>query len=360
MIIGLVDDQKINSIDNDYDENELRELSAAGQIICPACGKPYKYCHGDVKIPYFRHVSNDSCEDRFGEAETEEHLLGKTQLFNWLKTLPEVEYVELEAWLPETRQKPDILFRTKNGTYVLEYQCTPIAEQYRERRKLYKKAGVVDFWICGTSKYNVTRGSVGTFERYRVWPDDKNKGKEMKRLGREIERTADGFYNPFTNEITLRGRMIFERLKNKAVYPSPLYTYPLEKSKMSKYGPYAPEFYKAACDADQHWQSNDTVKSMKQHIQTLSAYLEDSGCQFIRLDSYSNGKSGDNLATLKFTDTLVGGKYLMFIRDGNMAFKCMGYYSQGRPKYINFNSCDPAALFNSAVRCINSGEFRGR
>ena len=74
-------------------------------------------------------------------------------LYHWLLTLPNVSDVVLEAWLPDTHQRPDIMFRQNGHLYVLEYQCTPIATEFFERHDLYRAAGIKDIWICGYEKY---------------------------------------------------------------------------------------------------------------------------------------------------------------------------------------------------------------
>lgn len=122
-------------------------------VLCPVCGKPYEYCHGDFKIPYFRHKEKDKCEDLYNEPETEEHIKGKTQLYEWIKNQSGVTNAILEGWIPETNQRPDIMFEFNNEQFVIEYQCTPIASEYVKRHNLYQAAGIVDIWIVGTDNF---------------------------------------------------------------------------------------------------------------------------------------------------------------------------------------------------------------
>ena len=58
----------------------LKKWSKKKILLCPACGKPYEYCHGEVKTPYFRHMDKTECEDKYSESETEEHLNGNRDL----------------------------------------------------------------------------------------------------------------------------------------------------------------------------------------------------------------------------------------------------------------------------------------
>ena len=91
----------------------LKKWSKKKILLCPVCGKPYEYCHGEVKTPYFRHMDKAECEDKYSESETEEHLNGKRDLYEWIKKQNGVENAVLEGWIPETKQRPDIMFNYK-------------------------------------------------------------------------------------------------------------------------------------------------------------------------------------------------------------------------------------------------------
>jgi competence CoiA-like predicted nuclease len=131
----------------------LKLWTSKNIVLCPICNKPYEYCHGEFKIPYFRHKEKDKCEDVYSEPETEEHIKGKRDLFEWVKGQNNVTDSIIEGWIFETHQRPDIMFKYKGEQFVIEYQCTPIASEYVKRHDLYKAAGISDIWILGTSKY---------------------------------------------------------------------------------------------------------------------------------------------------------------------------------------------------------------
>lgn len=131
----------------------LKKWSKKKILLCPVCDKPYEYCHGEVKTPYFRHMDKEECEDKYSESETEEHLNGKRDLYEWIKKQIGVTNAVLEGWIPETKQRPDIMFDYNNKKYVIEYQCSPIATEYIERHELYQAAGFTDIWIAGVKKY---------------------------------------------------------------------------------------------------------------------------------------------------------------------------------------------------------------
>lgn len=145
--------QRINCFDGTYNKDQLKRWANKSILLCPACGKPYEYCHGMARIPYFRHKDKIQCEDKYSEPETNEHLQGKRDLYEWINKQPGVTDVILEGWIPETKQRPDIMFKYNGKQCVLEYQCSPISSEYYERHELYQAAGINDVWILGTDKY---------------------------------------------------------------------------------------------------------------------------------------------------------------------------------------------------------------
>lgn len=153
MLSCLLNNQRINCFDKRFEKEQLKKWSNKDILLCPVCKKPYEYCHGKVKSPYFRHKDKLQCVDKFSEPETEEHIKGKKDLYEWLISQPNVEDCVLEGWIPETKQRPDIMFKCNGELCVLEYQCSPISTEYLERHELYKAAGIKDIWILGTDKY---------------------------------------------------------------------------------------------------------------------------------------------------------------------------------------------------------------
>lgn len=166
----------INCYDGTHDKEQLKKWASKKILLCPVCGKPYEYCHGKVKSPYFRHMDKTECEYLYSESETDEHLIGKRDLFEWIKKQDGVTSAVLEGWIPETKQRPDVMFNYGGKKYVIEYQCSPIASEYYDRHDLYKASGIVDIWICGTEKYLGKGKRLNTLEKEsRLYYDSKNK-----------------------------------------------------------------------------------------------------------------------------------------------------------------------------------------
>ena len=167
MITCKIGENIINCYDGEYSKEQLKAWSSKNILRCPNCGGIYEYCHGEIMMPYFRHKDED-CGADYSETETNEHIQGKIQLYEWIKQQNGVTDVILEGWIPETKQRPDIMFKYDNKQYVIEYQCTPIATQYIERHSLYKAGGINDIWICGTEKYFGENKRMNTLEEYGV------------------------------------------------------------------------------------------------------------------------------------------------------------------------------------------------
>lgn len=176
MLTCLIGNEIINCYDGTHTKEQLKKWSKKKILSCPACGRPYEYCHGKIKSPYFRHMDKEECTDRYSESETEEHMQGKKDLYKWVKSQPGVTNAVLEAWISETKQRPDIMFEYDNKKYVIEYQCSPIASEYFERHELYNASGIHDIWICGTEKYLGRNKRLNTLEKCRrLYYDTKSK-----------------------------------------------------------------------------------------------------------------------------------------------------------------------------------------
>lgn len=123
-------------------------------VICPGCGAPVFVKKGPKVMAHFAHYANADCR-QFSEGETPQHLLGKQRLYDWLhaQKIP----VEMEAWLPELQQRPDLLIRYQNRKIALEYQCSPLPfARLKERTDGYLQNGYEVYWLCGMAYTPVT------------------------------------------------------------------------------------------------------------------------------------------------------------------------------------------------------------
>ena len=114
---------------------------------CPVCAEKVVLRAGEKVIPHFAHSPKTLCPTASG-GEGVYHEKGKLLLFRWLQK--QGLCVELEAYLPEIRQRPDFLIHLKGRRIAIEYQCTRIAENDIIARTFgYKKAGIEVVWILG-------------------------------------------------------------------------------------------------------------------------------------------------------------------------------------------------------------------
>ncbi|WP_086312219.1 competence protein CoiA [Enterococcus sp. 7F3_DIV0205] len=126
---------------------EIEELKDQ-LYYCPACNHPVRIKNGKVKVPHFSHYNNSTCSI-YSEGETIEHLALKEVFAKWCEK-ESIEY-ELEKYLPELNQRPDLLI----GKLALEIQCSSLSTQRLvERTRNYQKHGYIPVWICGKKLFS--------------------------------------------------------------------------------------------------------------------------------------------------------------------------------------------------------------
>lgn len=131
-----------------YPKSDLLQLRAGEEsFYCPVCDEKVILRVGEKVVAHFAHTANVNCPSR-GGGEGAYHEQGKLQLYEWL--LRQGLSVELEAYMPEINQRPDILLHHGERRIVLEYQCSRISnEEIIERTNGYKEIGVPVIWILG-------------------------------------------------------------------------------------------------------------------------------------------------------------------------------------------------------------------
>ena len=80
----------------------------------------------------------------YSENESLQHLTLKKRLYHWFK---QTEQVEIEHFLPELQQTPDLLV---NKTLAIEIQCSHLSiQRLRERTEMYRAHGYTVLWLMG-------------------------------------------------------------------------------------------------------------------------------------------------------------------------------------------------------------------
>ncbi len=164
----------------------LRQLSDARSLTCPGCGGAVVLHAGTVRAHHFAHMPGAVCSLPVSEPETEEHRAGKLLLAEWLRLcLPDAE-VWIEAFLPATRQRADVLVLLPDHSRIaLEYQCAQLtAREWRRRHRQYREAGIRDLWLLGGSRLIATPA-----EQPSVTAEKGNEGKQQGK--RVILRTTE-------------------------------------------------------------------------------------------------------------------------------------------------------------------------
>ena len=144
ILTAKTENEQIIYLTENYSRQDLLAMRSSHKFTCPDCGNPLLLKVGDIKTAHFAHKSHSGC-DSFSEPESSLHLEGKLLLHQFFtnKSFP----VELEKYLPEIRQRADLLV---DGQTVIEFQCSPIsANDVLRRSAAYSGLGLKPTWIFG-------------------------------------------------------------------------------------------------------------------------------------------------------------------------------------------------------------------
>ncbi|MGM8364379.1 competence protein CoiA [Virgibacillus sp. W0181] len=121
-------------------------------FYCPVCQHKVILKAGMRIIPHFAHHSDSDCSSA-QRGEGAYHEKGKLMLYEWLKN--QQMDVQLEPYIGDINQRPDLLVSIKNRHIVIEFQCATISqEQVQKRNKGYQDAGLIPIWILGANQMN--------------------------------------------------------------------------------------------------------------------------------------------------------------------------------------------------------------
>lgn len=59
LVCEMINQERLNIMTKR--KKELKRMSDNKEVICPDCKGILAYCHGEIKIPYFRHKSKYNC-----------------------------------------------------------------------------------------------------------------------------------------------------------------------------------------------------------------------------------------------------------------------------------------------------------
>src|SRR5699024_2359805 len=84
--------------------------------------------------------------------ESNYHQRAKLQLFHWLQK-QSYQNVYLEKYIPDIKQRPDILIETNNRLIAVEFQSARISPlEIAHRNEGYARENIFPLWIIGENK----------------------------------------------------------------------------------------------------------------------------------------------------------------------------------------------------------------
>lgn len=155
MLVALTANGEYFICSSDMSRQQLKEQRACQSFFCPQCKEPVKLKVGEMKVPHFAHLAKNHCERMFSEGESAQHLQGKEQLYKLFQRLQ--LQVELESYIQELAQRPDLLVTDKRGRqFAIEFQCSVISpERLRERTNGYLSRNITPIWIFITPSQKI-------------------------------------------------------------------------------------------------------------------------------------------------------------------------------------------------------------
>ena len=122
----------------------IKQARFGEQYICPECSQFLIIKTSQSGRPFFAHYHHSE----YLRGESQNHELGKTQIFQWASQRGWDP--QLEAYLPAIKQRPDVLLRINNKQIALEYQCSPLSlTKIKARNHGYQIQGISVRWILG-------------------------------------------------------------------------------------------------------------------------------------------------------------------------------------------------------------------
>ncbi|MFC7062804.1 competence protein CoiA [Halobacillus seohaensis] len=131
-------------------KSTLQQLKKQTTFYCPICNEALIIRLGNTMTPHFAHLPSSQCEMK-QRGESDYHDSGKWLLYQWLKN--QGYDVKVEAYVPEIKQRPDLLFTVNDKRIAVELQCATIpTDQVESRTKGYHAEGIFPLWILGSNQ----------------------------------------------------------------------------------------------------------------------------------------------------------------------------------------------------------------
>ena len=125
----------------------LRKEKSDNEFFCPECKEKVTMKIGSQRIEHFAHQAGSRCLESY-ERESQYHLNGKLQLYEWLES--QRLQPLLEPYYENIKQRPDISVHFSQREYAIEYQCSTIPpELIVKRTTSFLKGKMACIWVMG-------------------------------------------------------------------------------------------------------------------------------------------------------------------------------------------------------------------
>ncbi len=153
----------INVAEKKWSRQRLMKLRKESSFTCPTCKQEVELKLGSIIAAHFAHKKNGECPTGKGGYESDYHMRGKRDLYEWFQRQKEIQSVQLEPYLEETKQRPDLLIEYNQRKVVIEYQCSTIdVRSLKKRSQLYQQEGMSYLWILAAK--NLSRVGTRSFQ----------------------------------------------------------------------------------------------------------------------------------------------------------------------------------------------------
>lgn len=130
-------------------KKKIVQLKEHTSFYCSYCKEGVILKVGSRRIPHFAHQRTSSCSRALGEGAYHEQ--GKVDLYRWL--VQQGYSVQLEVFLSEINQRPDLLLQLGKKRIAIEFQCASIPLKLLiSRTNGYHQLGITPLWFLGGNR----------------------------------------------------------------------------------------------------------------------------------------------------------------------------------------------------------------